>query len=162
MAAKEDNSKYLLYGGALLLVYLAGNKILTKLGIVKDAAAQAADVLNNQAETENYFDPSYYEDRKKTYTVLSLSDGGLAYAKKIYNAKGLFNDDEDAVYGVFRSLQSKTQVSLVAKAFFATYGKDLKNYLQPPNGFLNNDEWNNVINICSKLKQGIKVNNNFI
>jgi hypothetical protein len=162
MAAKQDNSKYFLYGGALLLVYLAGNKIFTKLGLVKDAAAQAADVQNAQAESENYFDPIYYEERKKIYTVLSLEDKGISYAKKIYNAKGFFNDDEDTVYGVFRSLQSKTQVSLVAKAFFSLYGKDLKNYLQPPNGFLSDSEWNNVVNICSKLKQGIKVNNNFI
>lgn len=160
--AKEDNSKYLLYGGGLILLYLAGNKLFQKLGIVKDKEALEADAANAQLESENYFDPAYYEERKKLYTVLSLSDGGVAYAKKIYNAKGYFNDDEDTVYGVFRSLQSKTQVSLVAKAFFGLYGKDLKNYLQPPNGFLNQSEWNQVVSICSKLKQGIKVNNNWL
>lgn len=160
--AKEDSSRYLLYGGGLILLYIAGNKLFQKLGIVKDKEALEADAANAQLESENYFDPAYYEERKKLYTVLSLSDGGVAYAKKIYNAKGYFNDDEDTVYGVFRSLQSKTQVSLVAKAFFGLYGKDLKNYLQPPNGFLNQDEWNQVVSICSKLKQGIKVNNNWL
>jgi hypothetical protein len=162
MAQQQDNSKLLLYGGGLVLLYIAGNKIFKKLGIVKDSEALAADAANAQVESENYFDPSYYEERKKLYTVLSLSDGGVSYAKKLYNAKGIFNDDEDTVYGVFRSLQSKTQVSLIAKAFFGLYAKDLKNYLQPPNGFLSSSEWNQVVSITSKLKQGIKVNNNWI
>jgi hypothetical protein len=159
--SKQDNSNYLLYGGALVLVYLAGNKIFQKLGIVKSAEDILASQATTQLDKENYFDPAYYEDRKKIYTVLSLEDKGVSYAKKLYNAKGIFNDNEADVYGVFRALQSKTQVSLIAKAFFGLYGKDLKNYLQPSTGFLNDSEWQEVVNICSKLKEGIKVNGVF-
>lgn len=161
MATKQDNSNYLLYGGALVLLYVAGNKIFQKLGIVETAADVQAAQASAQVEKENYFDPAYYEDRKKIYTVLSLEDKGVSYAKKLYNAKGVFNDNEADVYGVFRALQSKTQVSLIAKAFFGLYGKDLKNYLQPSTGFLNESEWNEVVNIISKLKEGIKVNGVF-
>lgn len=157
--AQQDNSKYLLYGGGLVLLYVAGKKILQKLGVVETSADVAASQANAQLDKENYFDPAYYEERKKLYTVLSLADAGQSYAKKLYNAKGIFNDNEADVYGVFRALQSKTQVSLIAKAFFGLYGKDLKNYLQPSTGFLNESEWNEVVSICSKLKEGIKVNN---
>jgi hypothetical protein len=156
--AQQDNSKYLLYGGGLVLLYVAGKKILQKLGVVETSADVAASQANAQLDKENYFDPAYYEERKKLYTVLSLADAGQSYAKKLYNAKGIFNDNEADVYGVFRALQSKTQVSLIAKAFFSLYGKDLKNYLQPSTGFLNDSEWNEVVSICSKLKEGIKVN----
>lgn len=158
MAAQNDNSKYLLYGGGLLLLYVAGKKIFQKLGIVETSADVAASQATAQLDKENYFDPAYYEERHKLYTVLSLADQGEAYAKKLYNAKGIFNDNEADVYGVFRALQSKTQVSLVARAFFRLYGQDLKNYLQPSTGFLSSSEWNEVVNICSKLKEGIKVN----
>jgi hypothetical protein len=161
MATKQDNSNYLLYGGALVLLYVAGNKIFQKLGIVETAADVQASQASAQVDKENYFDPAYYEDRKKVYTIMSLEDKGLSYAKKLYNAKGIFNDNEADVYGVFRALQSKTQVSLIAKAFFGLYGKDLKNYLQPSTGFLNESEWNEVVNIISKLKEGIKVNGVF-
>lgn len=156
--AQQDNSKYLLYGGGLILLYLGGRKIFQKLGLVSTPADVAASAAVAQLDKENYFDPSYYEDRHKVYTVLSLADQGEAYAKKLYNAKGFFNDNESDVYGVFRALQSKTQVSLIARAFFRLYGQDLKNYLQPSTGFLSSGEWNEVVNICSKLKEGIKVN----
>lgn len=158
MAAQEDNSKYLLYGGGLVLIYLAGNKIFQKLGLAKDAEDAAEDAANAAVEKENYFDPAYLEERRKKYTCKILSNDGKLSAEKLYNAKGIFNDDEDAVYGVFRKLESKTQVSQIAGTFFKLYNKDLKNYLQPPNGFLSESEWNKVVGICSKLQEGIKVN----
>ena len=156
--AQQDNSRYLLYGGGLLLLYVAGKKVFQKLGIVETAADVQAAQASAQVDKENYFDPAYYDERHKIYTVLSLADQGEAYAKKLYNAKGIFNDNEADVYGVFRALQAKTQVSLIARAFFRLYGQDLKNYLQPSTGFLSTSEWNEVVNIISKLKEGIKVN----
>jgi hypothetical protein len=156
--AQQDNSRYLLYGGGLLLLYVAGKKVFQKLGIVETSADVQAAQASAQVDKENYFDPVYYDERHKIYTVLSLADQGEAYAKKLYNAKGIFNDNEADVYGVFRALQAKTQVSLISKAFFRLYGQDLKNYLQPSTGFLSTSEWNEVVNIISKLKEGIKVN----
>jgi hypothetical protein len=157
--AQQDNSRYLLYGGGLLLLYVAGKKVFQKLGIVETAADVQAAQASAQVESENYFDPTYYKDKIKIYgEVMSLSDKGVYYAKKLYNAKGLFNDDEDTVFGVFRALNYKTQVSVVADAFFKLYNQDLKNFLQPPNGFLSSNEWNNLVNILSKLKTGVKIN----
>jgi len=159
MAAKEDQSKYLLYAGGLVLLYVAGNKIFQKLGIVKDQEDMAAEAANAQVESENYFDPLYHKEKLRVYgEIKTLSDKGVYYAKKLYDAKGVFNDDEDTVYGVFRALNYKTQVSVVADAFFKLYNKDLKNYLQPPNGFLSDAEWNEVVKICGKLGTGVKIN----
>jgi hypothetical protein len=118
------------------------------------------DVKNiEQLKTENYFDPDFKNELLRNNVILTLTDyGAKLYAEKIYKAKGipyLTNDDEAAVYGVFRSLKSKTQVSYLAETFFKMYNKDLKAFLQ---SFLNNNEFGNVATICNKLKIGITDN----
>lgn len=115
------------------------------------------DVKNIQLlKSENYFDPQYKDDLKKDNIILSLTPyGQKLYAEKIYKAKGipyLTNDDEAAVYGVFRALNSKTQISYLAEYFIKTYNKDLKTYLQ---SFLSQREFGNVATICNKLPIGI-------
>jgi hypothetical protein len=90
------------------------------------------------------------------YWVKSLTDAGATgYAEIIYKAKGipyLTNDDEAAVYGVFKAMAYKTQVSKLSEVFFNRYKKDLKAYLQ---SFLNKDEFGNVLAICNKMAEGI-------
>jgi hypothetical protein len=119
------------------------------------------DVKNiEQLKTENYFDPDFKNELMRNNVILTLTPyGAKLYADKIYKAKGipyLTNDDEAAIYGVFRTLKSKTQVSYLAETFFMLYNKDLKAFLQ---SFLNNKEFGNVATICNKLKIGITDNN---
>lgn len=61
------------------------------------------------------------------------------YAKIIKQAKGTFNDDEDAIENIFgKKIQSKTDVASLSKAFYSEYqGKDMWQHL---NSFLSNSE----------------------
>lgn len=106
-----------------------------------------------QLTNENYFDSSYYQDLMKNNTVLILTPSGQkTYSKILYNAKGIFNDDEAAVYGVFRALKCKTQISSLAKGFFDLYKTDLYGYLE---NFLNVNELGTIAEITNKLPIGI-------
>ena len=147
----------LLAGGAIAYFKIL-KPILSKF---EPSQAHKNDIKEiEQLKNENYFDVDYSNELKKQNVILSLSESGLkTYSKIIYDAKGipyLTNDDEAAVYGVFRALKSKTQVSVLAGYFFRMYNKDLKTFLQ---SFLNEKEFGNVATICNKLAIGITDNN---
>ena len=147
----------LLAGGAIAYFKIL-KPILNKF---EPSQAHKNDVKEiEQLKNENYFDVDYSNELKKQNVILSLSDyGQKTYSKIIYDAKGLpylTNDDEAAVYGVFRALKSKTQISVLSGYFFMMYKKDLKTFLQ---SFLNEKEFGNVATICNKLPIGITDNN---
>ena len=69
------------------------------------------------------------------------------YADQLYNAKGgIFNDNEDSVYDIFRSITTQWQLSLLASTFHAFYKKDLLEYLK---GFLDANELSTLLQIIS-------------
>lgn len=147
----------LLAGGAIAYFKIL-KPILDKLG---PGEAHKDDVKQiEQLKSENYFDGDFANELKKTNVILTLTEyGKQTYSKIIWDAKGipyLTNDDEAAVYGVFRALKSKTQISVLAEYFFQKYNKDLKTFLQ---SFLNQNEFGNVATICNKLPIGITDNN---
>jgi hypothetical protein len=151
----------LLAGGAIAYFKII-KPIIDKVSDPFGKGEQHKDDVKNveQLKTEGYFDPGYKNDLKQNNVILSLTPyGQKLYAEKIYNAKGipyLTNDNEGAVYGVFRALNSKTQISYLAEYFINRYNKDLKAYLQ---SFLNQNEFGNVATICNKLPIGITDNN---
>lgn len=88
------------------------------------------------------FDMNYLTDVQKWLAPKSIQvlDDITAkkYAKIIKEAKGTFNDDEDAVKEVFgKKLRDKTQVASLSKAFYQTYKKDMWQFL---NSFLSQSE----------------------
>tara|TARA_R110002050_G_scaffold63730_4_gene139146 strand:+ start:1999 stop:2520 length:522 start_codon:yes stop_codon:yes gene_type:complete len=88
------------------------------------------------------FDMNYLADVQKWVAPKSiqvLDDvSAKKYAKIIKDAKGSFNDDEDAVKSVFgKKLRDKTQVASLSKAFYQLYKKDMWQFL---NGFLSRSE----------------------
>lgn len=68
-------------------------------------------------------------------------------AKSIYNAKGITNDDENAVYMAMNRIPTKVAVSLVSHRFKSIYGKELQDFLL---SFLNATEFNTVLEIIKK------------
>ncbi|MEQ3656525.1 MAG: hypothetical protein ABNH00_11730 [Dokdonia sp.] len=88
------------------------------------------------------FDMNYLTDVQRWVAPKGIQVLDDASAKKlatiIKNAKGTFNDDEDAVKGVFgKKLRDKTQVASLSKAFYQLYKKDMWQYL---NSFLSQSE----------------------
>lgn len=91
---------------------------------------EAADKANTSAPT-NYWTPTYYKYApagKKPWILTET--GARTISKRIYDAMGYFNDDEEAIYGQFKALQYKTQISYLASIFFAVYKKDLFAFIE--------------------------------
>lgn len=154
----------ILTGGGILIFKV----VLPLLKGIKDTAQGASDLFNpftdseqdkkdkaaiEVTKNENYFDPSYYAElMKKNYCLILTPSGQKTYSKIIYDAKGIFNDDESAVYGVFRALKCKTQISSLAKGFFDMYKTDLYAFLE---NVFNLEELGQLSEICNKLPIGI-------
>ena len=64
-------------------------------------------------------------EKVKGKIIVLKPDAALKYAQDIHGAWGWFNDDENVVYGVFRKLRDKVQVSQVANAYQTTYKENL-------------------------------------
>lgn len=148
---QDINPNTILAVGGLALLFFGGRAILQKLGIVQTASDQAA-AMETQAQmqqlsTGNYFDPDYWRTGGSGTLLLTVG-AAQNYAAILKNAKGIFNDDEAAVYGVFQSLKTRSQVSFLAMVFFQQYGQSMLGFLQ---SFLNESEMTTVAKITNKL-----------
>ena len=153
---KQSDYKPIMYfGGIVLTYYLIVQPIFEKLGISKGSETLKVDKIETMEAEKNPFSPRYYKQFKKALLLKSASVDAMA--KKVYDALGNFTgDDEDTIYGVFRSLKAKTQVSQLAEVFYNKYGKDLFGFLRNAGkyyyGGLNDSEMNIVLSIVDKLK----------
>jgi hypothetical protein len=77
----------------------------------------------------------------------------LELAKDILDAKGYFNDDEDKLYNVFKTIQTQFQLSLLSRVFSTYYKKDLLEYLK---SILNADEIAPILNQVKNYPQYFK------
>ena len=80
------------------------------------------------------FDMNYLTDVQRWIAPrkIKILDEGTAqsFAKKLKNAKGTFNDDEDVVKEIFsKRLRDKTQVASLSKAYWKLYKQDLWKHL---------------------------------
>lgn len=143
MAQKTDYAKYVAPIGGLLLAYYFGSTILEKLGLIKSAAA------NENESTLLPGSPLYpqFWHSKGGALILTVS-AAQAYAELLKKSKGLFNDDESAVYGVFQNMKTQSQVSFLADTFQSMYGVSLAAYLL---SFLDEDEMQKVLAIIKRL-----------
>lgn len=93
------------------------------------------------------FIPNYLKDllndvKSKNLNPLEQTYAILCY--KIYDSKGIFNDEEDSIYNSFQILNSKAQISYLSNTFSKIYNKDLLSYLK---NFLNSDELTKIYQI---------------
>jgi len=96
----------------------------------------------NKPFNYNYLDEVKVWLSPKKIKQLSPSKA-LEYARELKNAKGFFNDNEDIVKTIFaKRLRDKTQVSSLSRAFYATYNKDLWQYLR---SFLSDTELKTLV-----------------
>lgn len=137
-------------GGGLLLVYLFGRTLMKKLGLLPGASDEADDKALQQAGAEGYFSPNYW--KKMTPCTILTSAAAASLAKTIYQAKGVFNDDEQAVIGAFRQIRYKTQVSYLAQVFYQTYQQDLYAYVR--NFSFDHAELKTIVSFLNTLPSG--------
>jgi len=108
-------------GVTLYLVY-------KKLGLVESVADIKDEKAKKSVETDSQlWSRSYW----KTFPTSTMFTNAFAQglATQIYDSRGFFDDDEEAVYSVFRQMKHRANVSQVADAFYALYKDDLYNYM---------------------------------
>jgi hypothetical protein len=141
--AKNNSINDILPYIAICGLLLIGLPILRFTGLIKNQS----DVDANAILTGNAFDPKFW--KKGGAGTLILTDASAKFlAQSVYDSKGFFNDDEDKLYGVFKSLKTKSQVSYLADVFQHIYKRDMITYI---NSFMNNNE----LSVLKKIVDGL-------
>ena len=132
-----NNTEIAVLSSSMLLVFGIGlwhnrdRKRDKKASQLFNALERILDGEKGQLQWETAFDIHYIKklkiDRSKTLLVLQ-HEVALKYAKQIYEAWKIWykgGDDEAKVFGVFRELADKVQISQVAKAYQDSYNSNL-------------------------------------
>jgi hypothetical protein len=138
----DNKQKELITIGAILagviVVVLIGKKLAdivggigSSLGLTESEADKSAAAAVSGAEAKDYFSPSFLKKAPiGSKVVLLTSASANAKAKRIYDAIGIFTDNENEIVGAFNDLTTKSQVSFLAQAFKNLYSQDLLNFLR--------------------------------
>ena len=150
----EDAFKWVLYGTGAYAIYKIGSAI----GLFKSPEDRAFDKFSENKGWDPFFWQDTLDAMKKKGGKASIKvlkyDLQPKYAKQLYDAPGLFNDDENAVYDVFRNMHYQTSLSILAYVFSQTYSESLYDYLT---GFLSESEMKKIFDIVKNYKIGYTV-----
>jgi hypothetical protein len=126
---KEDaQTGVIVAGGVLGWVLL--KQLFEALGIFKDAAEVNLD--NAATNPNSFWNPNYWKTipAGTQYTNPITTEQARVLCTQIYNAITWYNDNEEAVKAVFRSLPSRAAASFLCNVFAVTYGEDLLSWLR--------------------------------
>lgn len=134
----KENNQLVIGLGVLGLAYFGVLKPITNaLGLTKDVNEKKRAQLVEQVSAMSAWNPSFYNQyqaKAARGTVLALlTQASLtSFAQQIRNAWGIFNDDEDKIYAVFKALRNQLQLSQLCEKYSALYKEDLLQRLQNP------------------------------
>lgn len=156
MAQQKIDYNILLIAGILVGGYFVGKSILEKLGL-KDSAEDTATKAKLKEQESKFNIWGGLNSLKKAAgtrknIVVLTKAGAEFYAKQINKAFGIVNDDEQAIFGVFRQLRFKSQVASIVTEFFNLYKRDLLTTLKSK---LSESELAEIINIIETKPLGI-------
>lgn len=102
-------------GGYFLIV----KPLLETLGLKKSTEDKNQDAENEASAKVLGWSPLFYHDvsKKGISAVYKKASAARAIAKEIYDAWGIFNDDEEQVNDAFNKLRNWVQLSQVAEAY---------------------------------------------
>ena len=136
---------YIYYGiFALIVLYIVYN-MFTSEG--RKAKKSLSDLSKMNVFTDKYFQylKSKYSKKWKDKYIRSL----INTSRQIYDAKGLFKDNDSKAISAIRGIQSKTELALVNKVMSAIYKEDLPTYIS----FLDDNNINDVVYILNRLPE---------
>jgi hypothetical protein len=148
--------KYFALAAVLLIVLKPLREALTRVfsfvGLASSQDNKDVETAISDRNALSPWSPLFYKQYGGTIlTSAAASD----LSKRIYDAFGGFNDDEDAVYAVFYQLKTKAQVSHLVDVFRQKYAADLLTFLRGgnwPQDRMSDAELNNILNYVNKLK----------
>jgi hypothetical protein len=164
-----------LYMAGAFVAYKAIKGLAETFGIIKtkqeeelETATEQAGASSTQASSNPFlsFNPNYsnaliiaFKKKypQKTFNI-TQQEGierkkYLEFAKDILDAKGYFNDDEDRLYYIFRTIQTQYQLSVLSRIFSAYHKKDLLEYLK---SFLKAEELEPILTQVKNYPQYLK------
>lgn len=105
-------------------------QLLQMLGIWKKPETKVLDTA--ATDPNSFWNPEYWKTKPAnvSYTRPITESTARNYADQIYNAFGIFDDCEECVKTVFRSMPSQAAASFVSWAFTNKYGSDLLDFLR--------------------------------
>ena len=135
----------------LYLTYIVIGRIGTTFGLVdseEDKLAKGGEGTSGKRSTPFDYNAFFKKHNIRNWTVIAKNNRLSAKATQIKKAKGgAFDDNEDAIYNVFRDIRSKRGVAVLAKIFSLRYKIDLATFL---NGFLSNKEFAKVVGMINR------------
>lgn len=134
------------------LYFVVIKPILETLNVVDTATEKKERKLIEKFDTSEFWSPNYWKKLSTTGKVkLTKKQTALDLAKRIYESKKFFNDDENKLYSVFRLINYQTQVSWVAFNFDLLYQSDMWNYIK---SFTNREEQAEIIKLIAAKPLG--------
>lgn len=127
----------LIKAGVTIAALIIIRKVLQSIGVIQTTQDVQNQQNLQQLESANYWNYNDFLSRIPAGTLLLTQSGATAYVNDLWDATGMFNDDEEKIYGVFRAMKTKSQVAALAKRFNQLKAKDLYGYLQD---YLNDSE----------------------
>ena len=144
MKNQKIDYNLLIAGGLLIGVFILFKKVGSAgsglLNIFGKNTEEENQQLSELKEANYWNFQAFLNDAPAGALLLTMSYS-LDLVNQLWDATGYFNDDEQSIYGVFRSLKTKSQVAFLAKRFFELKQQDLYSYLE---NYLNDSELLNV------------------
>lgn len=147
----------------VLFYFIFAKPVFNFLGITKSKGDRIRD--KELSDPNSPFKTDYWRKYYKTaggsgsgkVLTVARSNQLKADAKQIYDAFGIFTDDEDKISSAIYDCKTKAEVSIMSYYFTAQYKKDLLTYLangkdlMPQNG-LGDYELNIILTYVDSLK----------
>lgn len=144
---------FLLVGGVIAFDII--RRILEAVGLWKDRDEK--DLDNAATDPGSFWNPNYWRNvlpSGAAYTYAIDLPTATQWASEIYNAFGVFNDNEEQVFNVFRRCKTRANASYIAYAFGLKYGEDLLKFLRGgwwPQDRLSDADVNEITKFINKL-----------
>lgn len=139
---------------AVLLItgyQLVVKPILGKLGVIKTEEQQQTELNVQSLISTDAFNPNFFVQYKPA--ILLTGATAVQLCKDIYNAKGTFRDNENAVIAAIRVCKSKAMISFLAWTFYNLYKKDLIAFIA---SFFNQIQLKYLYDVIKPLPDNIK------
>ncbi len=123
----SDKNKLLIAAGVVGLAYFGVlNPLLKWIGIKDDK--DTTDLNNAASNPQSFWSPLFW---KQVYNPVIMTRASAEnICRIIYDAMGVFNDNEEQAIGALKALKYQAQVSFLAEVFFSLYGMDLITFLR--------------------------------
>lgn len=126
---EKINPNLILAVGALIIVFFGGRKIFQALGFIEDKEEKQKNEALSAMQNADFWDFNSFLATVPEGANLFTTATTDIYVEKLWDATGVFNDNEEEIYGVFRAMPTKAAISFLAKRFFMKKGQDLYSYL---------------------------------